>query len=444
MSYLLDPFVLLFFTAIIGNLTAKIRIRGAALGSAMLLLCGLAVSCLVGVYTDSLPEGHALYASARQLMDQSIVPANLQNLFMAFFMSSVGLMASRELIPVLKKYGLRFVGLAIIITTLGAAGTFLVGNLSKQYTPYEMSGVFSGALSSTPGMTAGLSSAATRAGEEIDAYPTLSEQQQRYIVSIVGEPAEGGAFSLHQKDDYQKNAQTVTGIGYTVTFPFGNLLVLFMINALPAMFRFDLKREKEQYEAEMSRVMQGNAAKPGKEKPSVYFDVIAFFVVLLLGDLLGKIKIGSFSLSTTGGVLIVSLILGSIHTIGKLNFRFDSKVLKVLQSLGISGVLSAIGLRLGYSVLQAITGMQFLLVIYAFLIGVMAMFLGYLIGRYIFKLNWMILSGVLCGAMTNTSGLGIAVDATKSDYPSIGYAATYPFAVVMMVVYTVLLQGLQY
>jgi putative transport protein len=54
------------------------------------------------------------------------------------------------------------------------------------------------------------------------------------------------------------------------------------------------------------------------------------------------------------------------------------------------------------------------------------------------------LSGAVCGGMTNTSGLGVAVDATKSEYPSIGYAATYPFAVVMMVVYTLFIQGLAF
>ena len=84
-----------------------------------------------------------------------------------------------------------------------------------------------------------------------------------------------------------------------------------------------------------------------------------------------------------------------------------------------------------YPVAQALTGTHAMLAVYAIVIGVAAMILGF-IGRYVLRMNWMMLSGAVCGVMTNTSLA--AVDATKSEYPSIGYAATYPFAAVMMVV----------
>ena len=41
--------------------------------------------------------------------------------------------------------------------------------------------------------------------------------------------------------------------------------------------------------------------------------------------------------------------------------------------------------------------------------------------------------------MTSTPGLGAAIDATGSDEVAAGYGATYPFALLFMVIWTVIL-----
>ena len=50
-----------------------------------------------------------------------------------------------------------------------------------------------------------------------------------------------------------------------------------------------------------------------------------------------------------------------------------------------------------------------------------------------------LLSGAICGGMTSTPGLGAAIDATGSDEVAAGYGATYPFALLFMVIWTVIL-----
>ena len=65
--------------------------------------------------------------------------------------------------------------------------------------------------------------------------------------------------------------------------------------------------------------------------------------------------------------------------------------------------------------------------------------LGYLFGRYVLKLNWILLAGALCGAMTSTPGLGAAVEATGCDDVATGYGAVYPVALLSMVIFTILL-----
>jgi len=44
--------------------------------------------------------------------------------------------------------------------------------------------------------------------------------------------------------------------------------------------------------------------------------------------------------------------------------------------------------------------------------------------------------------MTSTPGLGVAVDVIGTDDPAAGYAATYPFALFGMVLFTIILHKL--
>jgi len=54
--------------------------------------------------------------------------------------------------------------------------------------------------------------------------------------------------------------------------------------------------------------------------------------------------------------------------------------------------------------------------------------------RKIMKMNLFDIMGILSGAMTSTPSLSMANNTTASDYPSIGYAAVYPFAMVLSII----------
>lgn len=49
------------------------------------------------------------------------------------------------------------------------------------------------------------------------------------------------------------------------------------------------------------------------------------------------------------------------------------------------------------------------------------------------------MAGAICGGMTSTPGLGAAIDATGTDDVAAGYGATYPFALLFMVIWTIVL-----
>jgi putative transport protein len=71
-----------------------------------------------------------------------------------------------------------------------------------------------------------------------------------------------------------------------------------------------------------------------------------------------------------------------------------------------------------------------------------SLLVGFLFGRYVLQINWVLLSGAICGAMTSTPGLGAAIDATGRNEAAGGYGATYPLGLLCKVVLVLLLQRL--
>lgn len=117
----------------------------------------------------------------------------------------------------------------------------------------------------------------------------------------------------------------------------------------------------------------------------------------------------------------------------------NSKILGVVRQLSLAFFLAIVGLRYGFKVFDALFGSGAYLALVSLVVGVVAMLIGFFIGRYVFKINWVMLAGAICGGMTSTPGLGAAVDALESDDPAAGYGATYPFALLGMVIFTIIL-----
>ena len=234
------------------------------------------------------------------------------------------------------------------------------------------------------------------------------------------------------------------GIGSAVAYPFGVIIVILAVNFLHVVFHFDVEEEKKKYRLEMEAARKmGNVW----QVPEGNFSIISFAVVCLVGYLLGSVKIymgplGYVSLESTGGVLIGSLLMGYFGKIGPLSFRMDSKVLSMIRELGLAFFLSIVGLNYGYGAVDAILSTGAVLALESLLVGAVSILSGFLVGRYVFKLNWIMLSGAICGGMTSTPGLGAVTDSIGSDDPGAGYGATYPFALLGMVIFTIILQKL--
>ena len=71
--------------------------------------------------------------------------------------------------------------------------------------------------------------------------------------------------------------------------------------------------------------------------------------------------------------------------------------------------------------------------IYGAIMTLVPMIVGYIIARYIFKLSILNNLGSITGGMTSTPALGTLIATAGTDEVSSAYAATYPFALVSIV-----------
>ena len=117
-------------------------------------------------------------------------------------------------------------------------------------------------------------------------------------------------------------------------------------------------------------------------------------------------------------------------------------MLGAIRTITLAYFFAVIGLNYGYRVIDSLSGPGLFLSFSSLFIGSIAMITGFLVGRYLFKINWVMLSGAICGGMTSTPGLGAAIDVIGCDDPAAGYGAVYPFALLGMVVFSILLNNI--
>lgn len=458
-SLILNPFVLMFVTIAVGLLFGKVKFGKFSFGTSGALFVGLAIGWLVYGFAQKIYDSNDAAAqgmkAAVQIMEGNggkIINNYFFSTALIIFVAAVGLLAAKDLGIVIKKYGAKFVVLGLLITFIGAGATYMCTAFCKDTNAYAVAGVYTGAMTSSPGLASALETAQIHSSELAENFSEKSDSDKEVVLSVLSLDEKYKGLNIknteqltdEMKQDFVNQATAQVGIGHAVGYPFGVIIVILAVNFLNIIFRFDVEKEKKNYQLEMEAARNIGSV---KQIPTTDFSIISFALVCFIGYLIGSIKIymgplGYVSLESTGGVLIGALLLGYIGKIGPISFRMDTKVLSIIRELGLAFFLAIVGLNYGYGAVDALTGSGLTLAVVSLVVGFIAVIIGFLVGRYLFKLNWIMLSGAICGGMTSTPGLGAATEAVGSDDPGAGYGATYPFALFGMVIFTIVLHKL--
>lgn len=458
-SLALDPFVLMSATVIAGRLLGKIKFGKFSFGASGAMFVGLAAGWaaykLARTIYNAEDSGAAGTAAAVRIVEDNggkVIDPLFFTAALIIFVAATGLLAGKDLGAVIKKYGAKFIALAFIITFTGAAATYICSAFCRNTDTYAVTGVYTGALTSSPGLASAIETAGSHAEELADDYENMTAEEKESLIEVLkleegysditAENTE--ALTEEMKDGYVRQAAAQVGIGSAIGYPFGLIIVILAMNFLDVIFKIDIEEERQRYIAETGEKSVG---RPREKNGGSRFSVISFAAVCLVGYLAGSLKLymgalGYVSLEATGGVLISALVFSYIGKLGPLDFRMDTELLNTVSELSLSFFLAVVGLNYGYGAIDAVMGSGLTLAAVSLIVGFAAIMAGFLAGRFVFKLNWMILSGAICGGMTSTPGLGAAAEAAGSDEPAAGYGAAYPFALLGMVIFSMILNKL--
>ena len=313
------------------------------------------------------------------------IPDVVGDIGLVLFVTAVGLIAGPKFFRNFKINAKSYVLLGVIIILTGAlaclAGVYLLG------VPSDVSaGLLAGALTSTPGLGAA-----------------------KEAVAIPG------------------NASA----GYSIAYIFGVVGVVLFVQIVPKWLKVDMESERAKFTAAEEVSLKGET-KQLLEIDSMGFCALA--VTVVLGIFLAKLKIGNFSLGSSGGPLILGLIIGHFGKVGPISLKVKKSVLEAVRELGLVLFLLGAGVEGGAGFLQCLAenGGIKLFIVGAF-ITLIPMFVGFFFARKVLKLDILNALGSICGGMTSTPALGSLIRVAGTDDVAAAYAATYPFALVCVV-----------
>lgn len=169
-------------------------------------------------------------------------------------------------------------------------------------------------------------------------------------------------------------------------------------------------------------------------------NLIPIFIGIAIGVIFGSIPFvfpgvpQPVKLGLAGGPLIVSILISRFGPQYKLVTYTTMSANLMLREIGIALFLACVGLEAGEGFVETVVDQQgYIWVGYGAIITIIPLLLAGIIGRYVFKINYYTLIGVLSGATTNPPALAFSNDTTSCDAPSVGYATVYPLTMFLRV-----------
>lgn len=318
------------------------------------------------------------------------IPSVVRNFGLATFVASVGFIAGPKFFRDFRKNAKNYILLGFLIILSGALCCVLTVKIGG-IRPELAVGLLTGALTSTPGLAA-----AQEAAGEMSALATT---------------------------------------GYAIAYPFGVVGVVLFVQLIPKMLKIDVDVERKKFAQANSAEIEPYRGKLVNIDGAGFF---AFTLALTLGILLGNVRVplpggAEFSLGTTGGPLIVGLLFGHYAHIGPVDISISHSMLKVLRELGLMLFLVGAGVQGGAGFVETLRSEGGMLFVYGAVMTLIPMLVGYVVAAKLLKLSMFNNLGSITGGMTSTPALGTLIDVAGTDDVASAYAATYPIALVSVV-----------
>ena len=391
----------LFSVLLFGYLLGRITIKGVSLGDAGVFIIALIMGALFFHVNEA---GDLLFAASSKPYDFGAGLSIIESLGLILFVTSVGYIA----------------------------GPKFFGNFKKNFKSYVLLGaiiILAGGLSAVGCIYAG----------EIFGYGSSIESQDGFVAMIVGllsgSLTSTPAFSA-AKATVAEEFTGLVSVGHGIAYIFGVVGVVLFVQLIPKLTKANMDEER----AKIQINTENKEEKLAKKLFEIdHMGIAGFSLAAILGTIIGQVKVPlsaaglsgtCFSLTTTGGCLLVSLILGHFGRIGRIEIMPKQATLKLFRELGLVLFLVGAGVPGGAEFVANFDPMYF---IYGIVMTIFPLIIGYLFAKYVLKLSLLNNLGSITGGMTSTPALGTLIGVAGTEDVASAYAATYPIALIAVV-----------
>jgi len=172
------------------------------------------------------------------------------------------------------------------------------------------------------------------------------------------------------------------------------------------------------------------------DRATVTTDMIFVGLGIFIGGLVGllTLTIGGLPLTLTasGGALIMGLVFGWLRAVRPTFGRIPEAAMWVFETVGLTVFIGVVGLTAGPSFVAGLQKSGVSLILVGLVVAVLPHTAAILIGRYILKMNPVILLGACCGAGTITAGLRAVQEKAESTLPALGYTVPYALGNILL------------
>ena len=393
--------LIIFSVLLVGYLLGRITVKGISLGDAGVFIIALLCGALFFGVNEA---GMLVFDASSKPYDFSSGFSIIESLGLILFVTSVGYIAGPKFFGNFKKNFKSYVLLGVIIILAGglaAVGCIYLGELIGYGSSIETQdgfvamivGLLSGSLTSTPAFSA--------------AKATVAEEYTGLV-----------------------------SVGHGIAYIFGVIGVVLFVQIIPKLTKANMEEERAKLTIAAKEEKKDDKKKLFKID---HLGIAGFALAAVLGAFIGQIKIPlssagfsgtCFSLTTTGGCLLVSLILGHFGRFGRVSIMPEQSTLKLFRELGLVLFLVGAGIPGGAEFVANFDVMYF---VYGILMTIVPLIIGYIFAKYVLKLSLLNNLGSITGGMTSTPALGTLISTAGTEDVAAAYAATYPVALIAVV-----------
>jgi putative transport protein len=159
----------------------------------------------------------------------------------------------------------------------------------------------------------------------------------------------------------------------------------------------------------------------------------AIFLGVLIGAILtipiGRMRI---ALGTSVGTLLAGVLVGWLRSVKPWFGRMPDAAISFMKSIGLAAFVAMVGLKAGPIFVNAVKEYGYILFLGGIVVTLVPLIAGLFFGRYVLRLNPLLLLGGLAGAQTMIAGVAAVQEKSDSPVVTLGYSYTVAFGHILL------------